>query len=214
MVYTLGGIKGGTGKTTVAVSLAVMLAGHGRDVLLVDADQQGSATDFAAQREITLAGHSGLTTIGLEGEQVRTQVLKLRGKYDDVVIDTGGRDTTSQRAAITVSDVFVTPIAPRSFDVWSLEALNELIGTMKVVVPDLASYVLLNKTDYNRQDIADVLAIVADLPHLTALTAVLHQRKVFSNAAASGLAATEYRPRDPKAVAELEAFYTNLTTMV
>ena len=212
MVYTLGGIKGGTGKTTVAVSLAVLLANDGRDVLLVDADQQGSATDFAAQREATLPDAGGLTTISLEGEQVRSQIMKLRTKYDDVVIDTGGRDTTSQRAAITVSDVFLTPIAPRSFDVWSLQDLDELIATMRVVVPDLKSYVVLNKTDYNRKDIADVEAIIADLPQLSVLPARLHLRKSFANAASAGLSVTEYKPADKKAIAELKAFYADVTT--
>ena len=38
MIYTLGGIKGGTGKTTIATNLAIMLSRAGRDVLLVDAD--------------------------------------------------------------------------------------------------------------------------------------------------------------------------------
>jgi len=205
--YTLGGIKGGTGKTTVAVSLAVLLANSGRDVLLVDADQQGSATDFAAQREITLGESSGLTTISLVDDQVRTQIKKLEGKYDDIVIDTGGRDTTSQRAAISVSDVFITPIAPRSFDVWSLESLNMLIETMRAVVPDLKSYVLLNKTDYNENDIAEVLSILDDLPELEALKSRLHQRKAFSNASAEGKAVTEFKPKDAKAIAELTAFY-------
>ena len=46
MVYTVGGIKGGSGKTTIATNLAVMLHNKGRDVLFVDADDQETATDF------------------------------------------------------------------------------------------------------------------------------------------------------------------------
>ena len=46
MIYMIGGIKGGSGKTTVATNLTVWLSSQGRDVLLVDADDQETATDF------------------------------------------------------------------------------------------------------------------------------------------------------------------------
>ena len=49
-IYTVGGIKGGSGKTTVATNLTVMLAAEGRDVLLVDADDQETASDFTVWR--------------------------------------------------------------------------------------------------------------------------------------------------------------------
>ena len=50
MIYTIGGIKGGSGKTTIAVSMAVLLAQIGRNVLLVDADVQATATEFSRWR--------------------------------------------------------------------------------------------------------------------------------------------------------------------
>src|ERR1051326_1349145 len=109
MIYTVGGIKGGTGKTTVATNLAVWLARQGADVLLVDADEQESATDFTAFREQTLNGETGYTAIKLTGEPLRSQIMKLKGKYDHIVIDSGGRDTVSQRAALVVSDVVLLP---------------------------------------------------------------------------------------------------------
>jgi len=46
MIYTIGGIKGGSGKKTLAVSLAVMLYKNKRTALLVDADKKVNATDF------------------------------------------------------------------------------------------------------------------------------------------------------------------------
>ena len=50
MIIIAGGIKGGSGKTTVATNLAVIRAGEGHDVLLVDADDQETATDFTNLR--------------------------------------------------------------------------------------------------------------------------------------------------------------------
>jgi chromosome partitioning protein len=50
MILTVGNTKCGTGKTTLAVQLAISLARSGRDVLLVDGDTQGSAQDTIAVR--------------------------------------------------------------------------------------------------------------------------------------------------------------------
>ena len=50
MILTVGGIKGGSGKTTVATNLACIAAAQNADVLLVDADDQETASDFTAVR--------------------------------------------------------------------------------------------------------------------------------------------------------------------
>ena len=51
MILTVGGIKGGSGKTTVATNLACIAATQNTDVLLVDADDQETASDFTAVRK-------------------------------------------------------------------------------------------------------------------------------------------------------------------
>jgi chromosome partitioning protein len=120
MIYTIGGIKGGCGKTTVATNLTILMAAEGRDVLLVDADDQETATDFTAWRNQTTQGNTGYTAIQLTGDAVRTETLKFVSKYDDIVIDTGGRDTTSQRAALTVTDTYLyhSFLAPLTCGPW------------------------------------------------------------------------------------------------
>jgi chromosome partitioning protein len=67
MIFTVGGIKGGTGKTTISTNLAVWLLKKGADVLLVDADEQESASDFTAWRDETHKGASGYTLVQLTG---------------------------------------------------------------------------------------------------------------------------------------------------
>lgn len=207
MIITIGGIKGGSGKTTVATNLAVMRANRGRDVLLIDADDQETATDFTALRTEKREGGAGYTGIKLTGPAVRTETLKLKGKYQDIVIDTGGRDTTSQRAALAVSDVLLIPFVPRSFDIWTIEKVAELVEEMKAANPALRAHTFINRADSRGSDNEEAAEVLRDSQTLLLLPAVIGQRKAFGNAAAEGLSVTELRQSDPKAIEEMNALY-------
>jgi chromosome partitioning protein len=211
MIYTIGGIKGGSGKTTIASNLAVMLHLKGRDVLFVDADDQETATDFTHWRNENLPSGAGYTAIQLANNAVRTEVLKLKSKYDDIVIDTGGRDTTSQRAALTVSDVYIAPFIPRSFDMWTLEKVVRLIDEMRTAKPDLRAYAVLNKTDSRGSDNDEAKEFLAETNSIVLVEATLGHRKSFANAASKGLSVVEYKPADDKAIAEITALFDILT---
>ena len=67
MIYTLSGVKGGSGRSTIAEHLTVWLARQGFDVLFVDADDQETVSDFTAWREQTLEGNIGYTLVQLTG---------------------------------------------------------------------------------------------------------------------------------------------------
>jgi len=109
----------------------------GSDLLLVDADEQATASDFTAIRTEKL-GSPGYTAIQLSGSAVRTQVLQLAAKYDDIIIDAGGRDTSGLRAALTVANVAVVPFQPRSFDIWTLDKVARPHCRSAQLQPDLA----------------------------------------------------------------------------
>ena len=70
MIICVGGTKGGTGKSTVATNLAVMLTTSGQDVLLVDADEQGTSTDFTNMRNTNWPDGAGYDGIPLTGRAV------------------------------------------------------------------------------------------------------------------------------------------------
>ncbi|MEM0930214.1 MAG: AAA family ATPase [Pseudomonadota bacterium] len=210
MIITVGGIKGGSGKTTVSTNLAVLRAVEGRDVLLVDADDQETASDFTMLRNEQQTDGAGYTSIKLSGAAVRTELQRLAPKYDDVVIDTGGRDTTSQRAALTVSDVLLVPFVPRSFDVWTLEKVSQLVGEMRAANPNLQAYAFINRADPRGQDNAEAEEVITETDELSLIQTPLGARKAFGNAAAHGLAVTELKPQDAKATHEMLTLYRHL----
>jgi chromosome partitioning protein len=110
MILTVGSTKGGVGKSTIAVQLPVTWARAGRDVLLVDGDAQASAQKAIASR--AEAGRQpAIACVQYAGGRVlRDQVRLQAGKYDDVVIDAGGHDSTSLRAALLLSDAGADPL--------------------------------------------------------------------------------------------------------
>jgi chromosome partitioning protein len=203
MIVIAGGIKGGSGKTTVATNLAIIRAAQGRDVLLVDADDQETSSDFTVLRNDNLPGGAGYTGIKLTGPAVRTETLRLAKKYDDIIIDTGGRDTTSQRAALSVADVLLVPFVPRSFDVWTLEKVSNLVAEMRAANPGLKAYAFINRADPRGQDNDEAADVIRETQALTFIDTPLGTRKAFSNAAAQGLAVTEIKPQDAKAAEEI-----------
>jgi len=208
MIVVVGGIKGGSGKTTVATNLTILRASDGRDVLLIDADDQETATDFTALRTERVENGPGYTSIQLSGPAVRAQTLRLQDKYEDIIIDTGGRDTASQRAALSIADVLLVPFVPRSFDIWTLEKVGYLINEMRPANPRLQAYTFLNRADPRGQDNEDTAQLLKEQADTLVFSGLaLGYRKAFSNAAAQGLSVTELRPGDAKATEEIVMLY-------
>ncbi|MCK7582367.1 MAG: hypothetical protein MZV65_46765 [Chromatiales bacterium] len=179
-------------------------------MLLIDADDQETATDFTALRNERLPEGAGYTSIKLTGAAVRTETLRLAKKYDDIVIDTGGRDTTSQRAALTVADTLVVPFVPRSFDVWTLEKVASLVEEMRAANPRLKAYVFLNRADPQGRDNDEAAELLREAVGLEFLDTPIGTRKAFGNAASQGLAVTELKQQDLKATQEMNALVESL----
>ena len=207
MIVVVGGIKGGSGKTTVATNLAVMCATKGQDVLLIDADDQETASDFTMLRHEEHPERPSYTSIKLTGPAVRTETQRLAKKYETIIIDTGGRDTTSQRAALTVANMILVPFVPRSFDVWTLEKVGDLVEEIKAINPELKAYTFINRADPRGQDNDDASDVLKETEALSFIDAPIGSRKAFGNAAATGMAVTEISPKDAKAIDEITTLF-------
>jgi chromosome partitioning protein len=141
-----------------------------------------------------------------DGAVLRARVQRQAAKYDDVVIDAGGRDSTALRAALALSDLLIVPFLPRSVDVWALADIAGLVDEANGVRDGLRAYAVLNAADPGTSsDNADAGAALADFPQLFLLDAPIRRRKAFANAIGLGLSIEELTPRDPKACEELSA---------
>lgn len=212
MIITVGNTKGGVGKTTLAVNIAIARALAGRDVWLIDADRQGTAqmaigirADAGQMPGIACAQYA-------DGALLRSQVQQQASKFDDIIIDAGGRDSTALRAALVLSDVLLVPFAPRSYDVWALNDIGALVDEVRSMRDGLRAYAVLNCADpgASSSDNADAAAAVVDVPQFEYLPTPIRRRKSFANAAGAGLSVLELNPKDKKASEELNALLSAL----
>ena len=205
-VITVGGLKGGSGRSTISTNLAIYIASHGHRVLLVDTDDQGSSTDFYYFRKQENPNAPQFDCEQILGGAVRREVKKRLPEYDYIVIDTGGRDTTSQRAALSVSDTVLVPVAPRDFDAWAMEKGAAMIAEFKQLDPKLKAYAFLSKADPEGQgaENQETIELIKAQEALTFINTPLGYRKAYSHATGAGKGIFELkRRRNRKANEEL-----------
>ena len=199
MIFGILNQKGGVGKTTLSVNLAACLARTGTRVLLIDADPQGSALDWAAARE----GAPLFSVVGLPRASIHKEIAQIGKDYDHIVIDGPPRVTDLARSAIMASDVVVIPVQPSPYDIWAADEVVKLIDEARVYKENLKSVFVINRKITNTAIGRDVRDALAAYP-VHVLQASVTQRVVFAEAAAHGQAIFEIDPTGP-AVTEIEA---------
>ena len=209
MIIVVASVKGGTGKTTISSNLAVIRAQNASDVLLIDADTQKSAFDFSVVREEE--GHQPeITCTAITGKSTGSELRKLEPKFDDIIVDVGGRDTSTLRSALLVADVLVVPFLPSQLDAWALDLMNTLIGEVIQLNQKLRVIPILNKVDTNPRVALteDASTFAEDLENIDFSNINIGYRVAFRRSVADGLAVTELKNRkDAKAILEIKGLY-------
>jgi chromosome partitioning protein len=203
VIVTVGHTKGGSGKTTLALHLAIGRALAGREVWLIDGDRQGTA-----QCALAIRAESGRTPLiacaqYADGPTLRHQVQHQARKFDDIIIDAGGRDSSALRAALMLSDVLLVPFQPRSFDVWALQDVLTLVEEAHSIRDNLRACAVLNLADPKGADNAEAATVASALTNVELLPMQIGRRKAYANASGAGLSVLECSPKDPKACAEI-----------
>lgn len=199
MIILIGGEKGGTGKTTVAVNLAALWASAGKNVVVVDTDKQQSAFGWGQVRksiEVPKGKFPHVEIIPSFG-QVQDVVVELSKNYDMVIIDASGRDSVEMRSAMTVADKFYTPVRASQYDLATLERLHNIVIEAVKLNKTLKSRVLVNCASTNPKvnDTRDAVEYVSYF-YCFKVAPLLRERSAFKKTGHTGLGVHELPPRE------------------
>ena len=188
-VITIAQQKGGSGKTTLAVNLAVGFAQAGQSVALMDTDPQGSAGRWFMTRA-EAQEQPGLEFSTASAWGVTYEVRKLADAHDIVIIDTPPKSDSDLRPALRAADLVLIPVATSHLDLWAVEAVLDLID--RAGKPAL---IVMTRARVGTRLGADIAAQVAEMQAAVAGTPMAN-RVVYAETLGAGKAALE-APRGP-----------------
>lgn len=151
-VIVVGGEKGGTGKTTISVNIAIMRALMGHDVLFVDADKQRSGAKFFDRRNGN-GVKPDITCVNILGKHLNSELDRMSSRYESIIVDVGGRDSVELRSALVAKSVtnWYSPIQPSEFDMDTLETIEELSELSQTYNHNLKANIILNACSTHAQ---------------------------------------------------------------
>jgi len=183
-VITIAQQKGGSGKTTLAVNLAVAFMQTGQRVALLDTDPQGSLGRWFMARRDRL-GDAGMDLSTASAWGVSYECEKLRKINDIVIIDTPPKVDADLRPALRVADLVLIPVASSHVDLWATDGVLDLAER-----ENKRATIVLNRTKSGTRLHDEVAAAAGELKANVAASR-LGYRVVFAETLGQGLAVLE-----------------------
>jgi chromosome partitioning protein len=188
--------KGGSGKSTLCISLAVAAQEAGQSVCILEMDRQATVSDWAEHRKADTP-----EVAQIDATQLDDIMTRLRNSdFDYVFIDTPGVDSPGSLAAIRAADLCVIPCRPTPAD---LRAFKPTLAAIYRLEKKFAF--VLNQTpprSYRVRDASDGLAVLGVLPDVNIVSRNDHQ-----DALGMGQGVTEFNPTG-QAASEVRRLWT------
>jgi len=184
--------KGGAGKTTLAVQLGIFWLTAGKRVAMLDIDPQASlVTWFDLRRRRWGEQEDGLVVQGLSGWRLSSELRRLRGAFDHILVDSPPHAESDAKTAIREADLTLLPCQPHALDVWATQATLDFArsdGTDAMLV--------LNRVRPRGRAAEMIRAEIATAGWPLAATG-LGNRQAFAASIGEGRGVAETAPRSP-----------------
>ena len=197
-VITIAQQKGGTGKTTLSVHLALaFIKYHNLKVAIIDTDPQGSLGKWFMIRTEKKVSNEGLTfkTASLWGAQYETKTLKK--DHDIVIIDTPPKIESDARPSIEAADLVLIPMAASHVDFWATGAIVDIAkqANKKILIQ-------INRSNQRSKLIDKTNNFIKSLDLLSTNT-IIGNRQIYTSSMGEGKTAVE-KQKKGNAVEEIK----------
>lgn len=190
MIITVGSTKGGVGKSTTAINLAVEAAKDKKRVLLVDTDPQKTAISFRNERPT-----NDIKVIALVTSTIHEDISAYLPAFDIIIIDAGGRDNSVFRSALAACELFLLPVLPSQADIWGMD---DTVKAFKEIQPfnKMTGVILLNQVQQNTKVSSGAMEALEEYKSfLPLLPQQLHLRVAYKESLSTGQGVSEFDPR-------------------
>ena len=197
-VITICQQKGGTGKTTLAVHLALAFAKlHNLKIAIIDTDPQGSLGKWFVVRSEKKVSNENLTfkTASLWGAQYESKTLKK--DHDIVIIDTPPKIESDARPSIEAADLVLIPVTPSHVDFWATEAIIEIAKKAEKKI-----FIQINRANERSKLVKKTHEYIKSINVKSTNTLIGH-RQIYASSMGEGKTAIE-KQRKSNAVEEIK----------
>lgn len=187
MIVTLTNQKGGCGKSTATLNLALGTAALGYDTALIDADEQKSCIETLQDYD------KSRLTVYESGKDVDTLATEVKDNFKFVFIDTPPHSHHIMFQAMAVSDIIIIPLQASPLDIRSakrtIEACEQVQQKVKRKIP---CYFLLNRVNPRTNLSKEIGSYINELYSVPLLQSRLHNRVAYAQSLMHGKSVIEY----------------------
>jgi chromosome partitioning protein len=197
-IITIAQQKGGAGKTTLAIHLALAWAAQGKRVAIVDIDPQASLSSWFQLRQARAAPAAApIAAVAVSGWRVTGEVERQAQQHDIVLVDSPPHAETEARIAVRVGKLVLVPVQPSPIDLWATKPTVDLARAEKrpalLVLNRVPSRAKLTGVLHDAFAALDVPLASAQIGNRVALAAAINEGRGILEYEPSSTAAREIK---------------------
>ena len=204
MVISVINLKGGVGKTTIAINLAVSFAHQGKKICIIDTDkEQLSAVKWSGQRD----DDKPTVTVITVGEKLIREVQTHAKNFDIVVLDGSPQLGELANNTLIASDIVIVPVANSVLEFWSMDNFAARFKQAKQLKEGVGGSIIglciFNRYNDKQNLSREMKEALKQFPEFEAIQTTIADRIAYKEAMMQGIGVIEYK--DPKAKKEIQS---------